>query len=67
MLITKISTASGIEHSMEIDVTPEQLLNWENGMLIQNAMPDLTDDEREFLISGITSEEWNKIFDFEDI
>jgi hypothetical protein len=31
---------------------------WEDGQLIQYAMPHLTVSEREFLISGVTDEEW---------
>ena len=27
-------------------------------MLIQDACPDLTEDQREFIMTGITSEEW---------
>ena len=32
------------------------------GMFIQDAFSMLTDDEREFLMTGITSEQWNEIF-----
>jgi len=31
---------------------------WKGGELIQNAMPNLSADEREFLMTGITPEEW---------
>jgi hypothetical protein len=44
---------TGEENDMELDVTFKQLQAWENGTLIQEAMPNLTDDEREFLISGL--------------
>jgi len=62
MLITKTSPFSGNTNVMEIDVTQEQLSSWENGTLIQNAMPHLTPDEREFIKTGITSEEWDSAF-----
>lgn len=62
MLITKTSLFSGKAHTMEIDVTQEQLDKWQGGMLIQDAMPNVPADQREFLISGTTPEEWNKIF-----
>ena len=46
--------------SMMIDVSYAQVVAWENGgELIQNAMPNLTDNEREFLMTGITPEEWD--------
>jgi hypothetical protein len=31
-------------------------------MLIQDAMPNLTSDEREFIVSGITKDEWDSVF-----
>ena len=38
-------------HLVEVDLG--QLEAWQNGELIQNAMPDLTFTEREQLISGL--------------
>lgn len=35
---------------------------YEAGVLIQDAFPTLAADEREFLMSGITKEEWESIF-----
>lgn len=58
---TRISLFSGKENTMDIDVTEEQLNNWQRGALIQDALPDLTPAEREFLISGMTEDEWNEI------
>ena len=62
MLITRTSSLSGNTNSMEIEVTQEQLSSWESGVLIQNAMPNLSADEREFIMSGITPEEWDSAF-----
>lgn len=62
MLIIRKSLVSGKVHSMDIDVTEEQMDKWESGALIQHAMPNLTDAEREFIMTGITSEEWDSIF-----
>lgn len=39
---------------------------WNEGMLIQDAFPELSADDREFLISGVCPECWNKIFNEED-
>lgn len=58
MLITNTSTLTGKTSSMEIDVTLDNLLDWQGGQLIQDAMPHITPDEREFILSGITPEEW---------
>lgn len=63
MLITKTSQLTGIEHTREIDVTVEQFDNWNcHGMLIQDAMPHLSPADREFILSGITPEEWEAAF-----
>ena len=63
MLITKTSPFSGNTNVMEIDVTLEQLSSWQvDGVLIQNAMPHLTPDEREVIKTGITPEEWDSAF-----
>ncbi len=35
---------------------------WKNGMLIQDAMPQVSAPDREFIKSGITNEEWNNLF-----
>jgi hypothetical protein len=62
MLITKKSMVSGKSHTMDIDCTEEQLSDWSNGTLIQDAMPNLTRAEREFIMTGITKEEWELVF-----
>lgn len=62
MKITRYSLLSGKLHSMEIDVTNEQIRNYLDGMLIQRAMPNISNEEREFILSGITPEEWNRTF-----
>lgn len=59
-----IRSVAGIE--MEISCSYEQYLDglkaYKAGALMQHAFPMLNDDEREFLISGITPEVWNKLF-----
>jgi hypothetical protein len=58
MKITRKSPFSGQENTREINVTPEQLAAWYDGELIQRAMPHLSPDDREFIMTGITPEEW---------
>jgi len=60
MLITRKSIISGITRSLEIPVTQEQIDRHINGERIQIVMPHLTPDEREFIITGVTKEEWDK-------
>ena len=64
------SSLSGIEHTLDIDVTNEQLgriyNRRANGELIQNIVPHLHVSKREFLISGITEEEWDSMIHNDD-
>lgn len=62
MKITRTSNYSGIKRTLEIPVTQEQIDAWENGALIQNVMPTLSPDDREFLKTGITPDEWDEMF-----
>lgn len=66
MYITKRSMLTGHEHTMDLNVTFQQIKDWEEGTLIQDAMPNLNSIEREFIISGVTEAEWNR-FMKEDI
>lgn len=62
MLITRKSILSGVTREKEINVTQEQLDNWNNGCLIQHAMPHLSADDREFIMTGSTTEELDAAF-----
>ena len=62
MLITRISPISGTKNTREISVTEEEMNDWKRGTLIQTAMPGLTPDEREFIMTGITAAEWDAMF-----
>lgn len=62
MLITRRSIIDGVERTREIAVTAEQFLDWKQGTLIQNAMPNISDDDREFILTGITSDQWEAMF-----
>jgi hypothetical protein len=46
----------------ELDITPEQILDYESGALLQHAFPNLSADDREFFKTGITEEEWTAAF-----
>ena len=58
MLIAKTSSLTSKTHQMEIDVSDKQIALWMEGALIQDVMPSLSADEREFLMTGITPDEW---------
>jgi hypothetical protein len=59
----RISSLTDEAHEMELDITPEQLYTYENfGVLLQDAFPNLTPAQREFIKTGITPEEWYDFF-----
>lgn len=62
MKIRKKSPFTGKYHEMDLDISTEQFNAWQAGELIQDAMPHLSSEEREFLISGIPPKEWNDTF-----
>ena len=62
MLIERKSMVSGKVHAMDLDVTQDQIAAWNSGMYIQDAMPQLNDEQREFMMTGITPEEWDATF-----
>ena len=63
MKITRTSMLSGKTNSMELDITRDQLHAYhEEGALLQDAFPNLNADEREFIKTGITPQEWSDTF-----
>lgn len=58
MLITRKSILSGRERTYDIDVTQDQIDRWLGGESIQNVMPHLSPEAREFLKTGIVDAEW---------
>lgn len=62
MIITRTSVFSNTTRSLDLPVTQQQLEHYAAGALLQNAFPNLTPDEREFIKSGVTAEEWEAIF-----
>lgn len=63
VIIEKVSLFTGKTNKMQMCLDLEDYRDWHRGnVYIQDALPYLTTDEREFLISGITPEEWEKAF-----
>jgi hypothetical protein len=62
MLVQRRSILTGLVRTRELDITEEQLEAWQSGALIQDVMPHLSDSDREFLINGVTEEEWTATF-----
>ena len=68
MKIAKISQFTGIESIMDINITDDQYAYWlyiqpkRPRPKIQDIFPNLTNGEREFLMTGSTPEEFDKLF-----
>ena len=63
MQITRLSMWTGVERTLDIDVTKDQLADYyENGKLLQVAFPTVSPADREFIKTGITDDEWTKVF-----
>jgi len=67
MRITRKSMIDGIARTRDIDATQEQIDLYQKGKgLIQNIFPNLSADDREFIKTGITSEQWDAMFTDEE-
>jgi hypothetical protein len=62
-IVTRTSPFTGKVHTKVLAVTQEQLDRYERGnILLQDAFPFLSADDREFIKTGITAEEWEATF-----
>lgn len=66
MLVVRTSMVSGKVREKDLDITEEQILAYNNGALVQNAFPNLNEDDREFLMTGITPDEWDSLWGSEE-
>jgi hypothetical protein len=54
-----------VRHSIKSEYKADDIAFWmagQNMALAQEAFPNMSKEDREFLISGITPEEWARIF-----
>jgi len=67
MLVRRKSGLTGKVHEMDLPITQEQLDRWYSGKgMIQHIFPDLTPDQREFIMTGATQQEWDEHFGEDD-
>ena len=61
--LVKRSPKTNKLNSMELDTTSERLNEYYNGgdRLVQDIFPSLNVDEREFIMTGYTVDDWNEI------
>lgn len=65
--IVRVSSISGIKRTKTMKLNPDDLRSYNKGEVnIQDAFPYLSADDREFIMTGITSEEWDNMFREED-
>lgn len=64
--ITKTSLFTGKVNTMTLNISQEEFdaadKAWQAGSMVQNAFHMLNADEREFLLTGVTPEEWDATF-----
>lgn len=60
--ITRKSGISGRLNTRTLPVTFEQFTAFERGTMVQDAFPHLSADDREFILTGITPQEWEETF-----
>jgi hypothetical protein len=62
-IIVRYSPFDGKFYKAEMQLKPDDYYRWKNGhALIQDALPYLSNAEREFLLTGYTPEQWKKLF-----
>lgn len=67
MWITKTCLFTGTTSTRFIKgLTPEMIDNWKSGTSIQDAMPNVDVDSREFIKTGCTPETWARMFPGEE-
>ena len=63
--VTRISPLTGNVNKMYLDITQEQVNEWnkpaQERRLIQDIFPNLNDDEREFIMTGYTPADWRNL------
>ena len=69
MNITRTSLLTGKESTFDINVTKEQMDEFDspNRRKVQHIFPNITSAEREFIKTGYTSEDWFSMFGEEEI
>ena len=62
------SSVLGSDSTIDINVSFDTFDHWatRDDVMIQEAMPDVSADHREFLLTGMTSEQWDAVFNVLD-
>lgn len=60
--VTMVSSISGRTNTLVLNYKEVDMIKFQRGMHVQDAFPYMSKEHREFLLSGITPEEWNEHF-----
>jgi hypothetical protein len=61
MIIKRTSSISGIAREKDIPVNPDDYMSWKMGLGgITDLMPYLSSEDRDFILAGITKDEWRE-------
>ena len=64
--VVRTSPLTGNVNKMYLDITQEQIAEWnapaQERRLIQDIFPNLNEDEREFIMTGYTIQDWKTIY-----
>tara|TARA_Y100000816_G_scaffold268920_1_gene231474 strand:- start:38 stop:256 length:219 start_codon:yes stop_codon:yes gene_type:complete len=65
VLVKRVSPLTGLENEMMLDITSEQVEEWNRPAgerrLIQEIFSNLSEDEREFIQTGYTPSDWKEM------
>jgi len=62
MKVMRKSILTGLEREKDLNITQEQLDSWMSGeKFAQDAFPQLSPEDREFIMTGISDEEWTDL------
>lgn len=67
--LTRTSIITRRDNTMILPVDSDRVADWLKARrddplgapLVQDAFPDLSDEQREFLLTGVTPDEWNQM------
>lgn len=66
-VFTRTSDLTGKLNSMDLPIIQEAVAAWkQSGQYVQDFFPQLNADQREFLLTGATPEEWEELFGSEE-
>jgi len=63
-ICTKLCSVT--QENFEVSVNTADYEEWKSGAYIQDVFPEMSREEREFLISGTTPKEWDDMFSEEE-